>query len=185
MMGWRRRSMAGRAKAVRLLILDVDGVLTDGRIVMGPRGEESKAFHVADGLGLVLAREAGLDVVWISSRKSSAVARRAKELGIRRVFQGVSRKLAAYAAILRSQGLDDRDVAVMGDDLADLPLLRRAGLALTVPEAPAEVLAAAHWVSSRRGGHGAVREAVEMLLRARGVWSTLVLRCFGDVAQRS
>jgi 3-deoxy-D-manno-octulosonate 8-phosphate phosphatase (KDO 8-P phosphatase) len=151
-------------------VLDVDGVLTDGRLLYGPGGEEEKRFHVHDGLALVAARRAGLEVAVVSGRASAAVTRRMAELGVQHVHQGVEDKAALLARLRVDLGLTPGQVAVMGDDLPDLSLMRQAGLALAPADAVAEVRAAARWVSGRPGGHGAVREAVEMLLRARGAW---------------
>jgi 3-deoxy-D-manno-octulosonate 8-phosphate phosphatase (KDO 8-P phosphatase) len=161
---------APRASRIRLLVLDVDGVLTDGGLVYGPSGEESKRFHVHDGLALVAAREAGLQVAVLSSRASAAVARRMAELGVGEVHQGVTDKAGALDALRKRLGLETAEVAVMGDDLPDLGAMGRAGLALAPANAAPEVKRAAHWVARRRGGDGAVREAVEMLLKARRLW---------------
>ncbi len=146
-----KTSLAARAAAVRLLVLDVDGVLTDGTLVYGPGGEEVKRFHVRDGYALVAARRAGLAVAVISGRASAAVTRRLAELEVEEVHQG-------------------GEVAAMGDDLPDLPLLRAAGLALAPADAVPEVRRAAAWISRQPGGRGAVREAVELILRARKAW---------------
>lgn len=160
----------GRAARIRLLVLDVDGVLTDGGLYYGPSGEDTKRFHVQDGLALIEAQRAGLAVAVISGRASASVTRRLAELGITEVHQGVDDKSAVLAALMTRLGLDAAEVAVMGDDLSDLPLMRRVGLALAPPNAVREVRAAAHWVSRRGGGEGAVREALELLLRARKAW---------------
>jgi 3-deoxy-D-manno-octulosonate 8-phosphate phosphatase (KDO 8-P phosphatase) len=153
-----------------LLVLDVDGVLTDGGVLYTPSGEETKRFFVRDGLAVGAAQQAGLAIAVISGRASAAVTRRLAELGIAEVRQGVSDKAAALAELTERLGLGSAEVAVMGDDLPDLPLMRRAGLALAPSNAVPEVRQAAHWVSRRRGGEGAVREAVELLLKARGAW---------------
>lgn len=164
------RAFARRARAIRLLVLDVDGVLTDGRLYYGPRGEEWKAFHVQDGLALVEARRTGLQVAVISARASVAVARRMAELGVREVHQGVTDKQAVLADLLRRLDFKPEEVAYMGDDLPDLPLLSAMGLALAPANAVGEVKSAAHWVSRASGGAGAVREAVEAILAARAAW---------------
>ena len=161
---------ARRARGIRLLILDVDGVLTDGRLVYGPAGEETKVFHVRDGHAIVAARAASLEVAVVSGRSSVAVARRLQELGVREIHQGVRDKVALLPELCGRQGIGPDAVAVMGDDLPDLPLLARAGLALAPADAVPEVRRAAHWISRLPGGSGAVREAVEWLLRARGAW---------------
>ncbi|MFQ5520525.1 MAG: KdsC family phosphatase [Candidatus Methylomirabilia bacterium] len=164
------RAFARRARAIRLLALDVDGVLTDGRLYYDPRGEESKVFHVRDGVALVEAARAGLQVAVISGRASVAVSRRMAELGVREVHQGVEDKMAVLADLLRRFRLGSLEVAYMGDDLPDLRLLGAVGLALTTANAVPEVKRVAHWVSRSPGGAGAVREAVEAILRARGTW---------------
>jgi len=173
-MGPRRRPAgppsATRLRRVRLLILDVDGVLTDGGLYYGPAGEEWTRFHVRDGLALARAAAAGFPVAVVSSRTSPAVARRCAELGLGEVHQGVVDKLLVYEAVRARQGCPDAAVACMGDDLADLGVLRRAGLAIAPADAALDVRRAAHWVSRAPGGHGAVREVLEAILRARGEW---------------
>jgi 3-deoxy-D-manno-octulosonate 8-phosphate phosphatase (KDO 8-P phosphatase) len=159
-----------RAARVRLLILDVDGVLTDGGLAYAPGGEETKRFHVHDGLAMVAARGAGLELAVVSSRASDAVARRMAELGLTEVHQGVRDKAAAARSLLARLGVAAGEVAVMGDDLPDLPMMRMAGLSLAPANAVPEVRRAAHWRARRRGGDGAVREAIEWLLRARKAW---------------
>jgi 3-deoxy-D-manno-octulosonate 8-phosphate phosphatase (KDO 8-P phosphatase) len=166
----RDRAFRSRARAIRLLAVDVDGVLTDGRLCYGPGGEETKRFHVHDGLALAAARAAGLAVAVVSSRASVAVSRRMAELGISLVHQGEADKLRALERILAQTGVAWREAAFMGDDLPDLPALARVGLALAPASAVPEVRRRVHWVSRRRGGEGAVREAVEMILKARSAW---------------
>ena len=159
-----------RASRIRLLVLDVDGVLTDGGLFVSASGEEAKRFHVHDGLALVAARKAGLQIAILSARASAAVTRRMTELGVGEVHQGVTDKAGALDALRERLGLAVGEVAMMGDDLPDLPAMARAGLALAPANAVAEVKRAAHWVARRRGGDGAVREAVEMLLKSRRAW---------------
>jgi 3-deoxy-D-manno-octulosonate 8-phosphate phosphatase (KDO 8-P phosphatase) len=161
---------AHRASRIRLLVLDVDGVLTDGGLHYGPSGEDAKRFHVQDGLAMAEARRAGLTLAVVSGRTSKAVARRMAELGISEVHQGVKDKCAVLADLMTRFGLDRAQVAVMGDDVNDLRTMRRAGLALAPHNAVREVRAVADWVSRRAGGQGAVREALELLLRARRAW---------------
>jgi len=163
-----RADVLARARAVRLLILDVDGVLTDGSLYFTARGEEMKRFDVRDGHGVRMLIEAGVDVAIVSGRSSEAVVRRAEGLGISEVLQGIDDKLAAVQALLARRGLRLEDCAAAGDDLPDLPVLRRAALAVTVPDAPAPVRAAAHYVTERAGGRGAVREVCEFILDAQG-----------------
>jgi len=166
----RPRSLTDRARRIRLLVLDVDGVLTDGGLFYGAAGEEGKRFDVHDGLAMVAARRSGLAIAVISGRASPAVAQRMKELGVAEVHQGVDDKAAVLSALLARQGLSRAEVAVMGDDLPDLPALAQAGLALAPANAVTEVKRAAHWVARHGGGGGAVREAIELILRARKSW---------------
>jgi 3-deoxy-D-manno-octulosonate 8-phosphate phosphatase (KDO 8-P phosphatase) len=151
-------------------VLDVDGVLTDGALVYGPSGEETKRFYVRDGLALQLARSAGIEIAILSGRASAAVTRRMSELGIVEVHQGVADKRAALLAMLERLGIEARDAAVMGDDLPDIAVMKLAGLGLAPSDAAPETRRAAAWVSRSPGGRGAVREAVEMLLRSRKAW---------------
>jgi 3-deoxy-D-manno-octulosonate 8-phosphate phosphatase (KDO 8-P phosphatase) len=164
------KSPTARAGAIRLLVLDVDGVLTDGGLYYGPSGEEVKRFDVQDGLALAVAGRAGLAIAVVSGRDSEAVTRRMTELGITELHQGVQDKRAVLTALCSRLGLDARQIAVMGDDLTDLPLMRSAGLALAPFNAVREVRNVADWTARRRGGEGAVREAIEWLLRARKAW---------------
>lgn len=175
---------AARASRVRLLGLDVDGVLTDNGVWLGPvNGErvELKRFDIQDGLGLVLLATAGLPVVWISGRHSDATDLRARELRVTEVLQVPGpRKLTALADVLDRRGLGWDEVAFVGDDLADLPVLRRVGLPIAVANAVPEVKAAAAYVTTAGGGHGAVREVVETLLKARGEWDGILERYFTE-----
>lgn len=158
---------AARAAAVRLVVLDVDGVLTDGRLFFGPQGETLKAFNVRDGHGVKLLRDAGIEVAILSSRKSEIVAVRAREIGIARVLQGEADKGAAFTRLLAQSHLEASACAYMGDDWPDLPVLARVGLAAAPADGCNEVKATAHWVASRAGGAGAVRELAEFILRAQ------------------
>lgn len=159
-----------RASRVRLLLFDVDGVLTDGIVIMHADGSESKGFNIKDGAAIVWAQRAGLIVGLLSSRASGATAHRAAQLAVRVVRQGVASKEIGFEAILRETGVDEHAVAYMGDDLLDLPVLRRAGLAAAPADAAAEVRQSAHWVSSVPGGRGAARELIELVLHAQGLW---------------
>jgi 3-deoxy-D-manno-octulosonate 8-phosphate phosphatase (KDO 8-P phosphatase) len=154
-------------RRVRLLVLDVDGVLTDGRLFYGAKGEALKAFHVRDGHGIKQVTAAGITVAIISGRKSAAVARRARELGIKHVTQGATDKLAALLRLLKARNVALEHCACVGDDTPDAPILQVAGLAIAVADAHADALAAAHLVTARPGGHGAVREVCDWLLDAR------------------
>lgn len=156
------------AAAVKLLALDVDGVLTDGRLYYGNAGEELKAFNIKDGLGIKLLRDAGVQVAIITGRQSEIVRRRASELGIGRVVQGREDKRVALQELRTTLGLEWEDCAYMGDDLPDLGAIRAAGLGMTVADACPQVIEAADWCSGYNGGCGAVREACEFILSARG-----------------
>ncbi len=170
-----------RASRVRLLLFDVDGVLTDGRIIVHADGSESKEFHIRDGAAIVWAQRAGLTVGLLSARSSGATAQRAAQLAIRIVVQGAPSKLAAYEQILRDAGLEDGAVGYMGDDLLDLPIFSRAGLAAAPADAAVEVRGRAHWVSGAGGGRGAAREFIEMVLRAQDKWDPIV-RAYGTAS---
>lgn len=156
------------AKAIRLLALDVDGVLTDGRIYYGNNGEELKAFNIKDGLGIKLAQRAGIEVAIITGRRSAIVERRAAELGITHVIQGREDKLVALEQLCAQENYALHECAYMGDDLPDLPAVKASGLGLTVADAAGAVREAADWCSAASGGCGAVREACEALINARG-----------------
>jgi 3-deoxy-D-manno-octulosonate 8-phosphate phosphatase (KDO 8-P phosphatase) len=160
--------------AIKMLLFDVDGVLTDGTILVHGDGTESKTFNIRDGAGIVWAQRAGLVIGLLSARNAEATAIRAAQLGISVVVQGRGDKLAGYEQILADANLTDEQVGYMGDDLQDLPVLRRAGFSAAPADAAPEVRAAVQWVSSNRGGHGAVRECIEHVLRAQGLWRTAV-----------
>ena len=169
-----------QARRVRMLALDVDGVLTDNGIYVGPvAGEriELKRFDIQDGLALGLLRGGPIEVAWVSGRVSEATALRAKELRISTLIQDQgARKVPAMSRVLSDKGLDWDEVAYVGDDLADLPVMERVGLPIAVSNAVDEVKAVAHRVTSRAGGQGAVREVVETLLKARGEWAPALAR---------
>jgi 3-deoxy-D-manno-octulosonate 8-phosphate phosphatase (KDO 8-P phosphatase) len=160
--------LRARARGIRLLVLDVDGVLTNGRVYYGAGGDELKAFHIRDGLGLKMLRATGVEVAIVTGRTSRAVELRAENLGIPHVFQGVSDKLVTFEQLLKRLTLTADAAGAMGDDLPDLPVLRRCGLAACVPEAPALVRSHSHYVAERSGGAGAVRELCELLMAAQG-----------------
>jgi 3-deoxy-D-manno-octulosonate 8-phosphate phosphatase (KDO 8-P phosphatase) len=160
--------LEARARALRLAIFDVDGVMTDGTIYMGPQGEALKAFSILDGHGIKMLQQAGIACAIISGRRSEAVSRRAEELGIEHVAQGIGDKVAAFERLLSQAGIEAGASAFMGDDLPDLPVMRLCGLAVSVPGGVEEVRAAAHYVTRAPGGRGAVREFCELVLRARG-----------------
>jgi 3-deoxy-D-manno-octulosonate 8-phosphate phosphatase (KDO 8-P phosphatase) len=165
-----------RAQRVRLVIFDVDGVLTDGRLWYGPGGEELKAFHAFDGHGVKLLRMAGLKTAIISGRDSPAVSERAKELGIEHVVQGADDKRKAFAALLRKLKMRSEATAYMGDDVVDLPVLTRCGFACAPHEAPEQVRRRAHYVATADAGHGAAREVCEFILEAQGKLGRVMAR---------
>ncbi|GEM_PF-69109 len=165
-----------RARKIKLLIMDCDGVLTDGRILMSANGDETKMFGVKDGHGIVMLHRAGLRTAIISGRKSAVVQARAKELGIHHLHEMAWVKLEPYEAILAEENLSDEAVCYVGDDVIDIPLLRRAGLAIAVADAVEEVKENAHYVTTKKGGFGAVREVVELILKAQGKWDELMKR---------
>ncbi len=170
--------MNDRLKKIKLLILDVDGVMTDGRIIFDSNGVESKFFNVKDGHGIKMLQRSGIEVGIVSGRQSQVVANRAKELGIDRVYQGSLDKLTPYRDILEKTGLADEQVAYMGDDIIDLPVMRRVGFAAAPADALEYVLQHAHFVARNRGGWGAVREVCDLILTAQGMWETVTARYF-------
>jgi 3-deoxy-D-manno-octulosonate 8-phosphate phosphatase (KDO 8-P phosphatase) len=165
-----------KAKNVKLLILDVDGVLTDGRIVIDDRGVETKCFDVRDGHGIKLLKRAHIEVAIITGRQSQVVSHRARELGIDSVYQNIHDKLEVYKAILKEKGLKDGDVGFVGDDIVDLPLLKRVGFSVVVADGIEELKPYADYVSRNKGGRGAVREISELILKAQGKWPALMER---------
>ncbi len=159
---------------IRLLLLDVDGVMTDGRIILLPDGEELKVFSVYDGVAIRLAERAGLEVAFMSGRTSKAVRVRAAELGVQTVIQGSRDKLKDFEELLRQRQLDAKAVAFVGDDLPDLPVLRLVGFSAAPANAAGPVKYAVHHVTRARGGHGAVREVVDLILKNSGKWESVV-----------
>ena len=164
------------AKNIKLLLLDVDGVLTDGKLYYGNSGEELKAFNIQDGLGIKLLQQGGIQVGIITGRVSTLLQRRADELGINPVIQGREDKLTALRELLENQNLGLHQIAFMGDDLPDLSAINSVGLGITVANASSTLAAKADWQTLRSGGDGAVREAAEMILKAQGKFDTLVER---------
>ena len=165
---------------IKLLLLDVDGVMTDGRIIYDNDGGETKAFDVKDGHGLKLVQRAGIKVGIITGRQSLVVARRAKELGIELVYQGVKDKSLPFNEILEKLALTAEEVAYVGDDIVDLPVMRKVGFAATVADAVDDVKPFADMISERPGGRGAVREICEYLLKESGRWSAVTRHYFED-----
>jgi 3-deoxy-D-manno-octulosonate 8-phosphate phosphatase (KDO 8-P phosphatase) len=169
-----------RARRVRLLLMDCDGVLTDGRITLIGDSDEQKSFHTHDGHGLVLLHRAGLRSGIISGRTSSVVERRARELGIHFLHQGCRDKIKEFEQVLSEADVKSEEAAYVGDDVVDIPLMMRAGLAVAVADAVEETRAVAHYVTERTGGHGAVREVAELILKAQGRWADLMRRYAGE-----
>jgi 3-deoxy-D-manno-octulosonate 8-phosphate phosphatase (KDO 8-P phosphatase) len=166
--------IAEQAARVRLILFDVDGVLTDGTLLLHADGSESKVFDIKDGTGIVWAQRLGLTVGLLSARSSAATAQRANQLGITLVHQGVANKLEAYEQIADSLMLDDDEIAYMGDDILDLPVLTRVGLATAPADATDDVRSRVHWVAKANGGAGAARELIELVLRAQGLWASVL-----------
>ncbi|KPK26863.1 MAG: 3-deoxy-D-manno-octulosonate 8-phosphate phosphatase [Betaproteobacteria bacterium SG8_40] len=164
--------LARRAERVRLALFDVDGVMTDGTLFIGANGESFKPFNILDGLGLKLLRSSGVATGIITGRASAAVEARVAELAIDHCVTGASDKLRADTGLRESLGLDDTQVCYMGDDLPDLPVLRRCGLAFCPPGAVAQIREQAHFITQTGGGKGAVREACELIMQAQGTWET-------------
>ena len=165
-----------RARRVRLLLMDCDGVLTDGRITLVGEEDEEKSFHTRDGHGLVLLHRAGLQSGIISGRTSSLVVRRARELKMAHVRQGTWNKIEDFEAVLAEAGVSAGETAFVGDDVTDIPLMRRSALAVAVADASEDTLAHAHYVTRLPGGMGAVREVCELILKAQGRWEELMKR---------
>lgn len=167
-------SLGKKAARIRLLLLDVDGVLTDGRIIVDDRGVETKNFHVRDGQGMALLKRGGIEVGWITGRSSKVVRHRAKELGLSLLFQGVQDKLQVYDQIKKKLRLTDAQIAYVGDDIIDLPVLRCAGLAVMVGDGSKDLQSVADYVTRAPGGMGAVREVAELILKAQNKWAGLL-----------
>ncbi|SFR59835.1 HAD family hydrolase [Thiomicrospira sp. ALE5] len=164
--------LATRATKIKLLILDVDGVLTDNRLFYGDNGVEYKSFYTRDGHAMVLWRKSGLNLGVITGRKSQLVTQRMTDLKVKYLFQGVPDKLPVFEQLLQDEGLHADEIAYMGDDILDLPILTRVGLASCPKDADPEVINRVHFVSEKVGGQGAVRELIEMILKAQGRWQT-------------
>jgi len=167
-----------RAAQIQVLLMDVDGTMTDGRVTLLSQNDgtalEIKTFDAHDGQGLTLAQTAGLRTGCITGRESAALLRRAHEMKMEFIYMKQPLKMPAYEEILRKAGVSDSAVAYIGDDLPDIPVMRRAGLAIAVGDAVPEVKQAAHYVTNARGGHGAIREAVELILKSKGVWAEML-----------
>ena len=170
-----------KAARIRLLLFDVDGVLTDGRVVVHADGTESKAFGIRDGIAIVWAQRAGLQVGFLSARMSPTTPHRAAQLGVTIVHQGVLKKLEGYERIVADARVADAEVAYMGDDIVDLAVLARVGLSAAPADAVDEVRSTVDWVSSAQGGRGAARELIETVLRAQDRWDAIVASYAGEV----
>lgn len=163
-----------KAQSIRLLILDVDGVLTNGTIYYGTSGIELKGFHIHDGMGIKLLQKAGIPVAIISGKNSEPVARRLQDLNVEHVFLGHTDKLPIYESLKLTLGFSDQEIAYVGDDLPDLPLLRRSGLSITVPSAPTIIAEHVDFITKNYGGSGAVREVCELILKAQNKYEIMV-----------
>jgi len=163
-----------RAQKIKLLILDIDGVMTDGRIVYGDAGDELKFFDVQDGFGILLIRRAGIGVAIITAKGSKVVKKRAKELGIDGLYQNATDKLKAFENVLKKFKITPEEIAFVADDLVDIPVLKRVGLAIAVPNAVDEAKQHAHMITAKKGGRGAVREVCEFLIKSQGKWNDIL-----------
>jgi len=168
------KNLSEKIKKIKVLLLDVDGVLTPGHVFIGPDGNEMQVFSVYDGYGIKLWKRAGFKVGFVSGRKSDAVAHRAKKLGIDFLHLNTSDKFAVCEELAKKEGLKMENIAFCGDDLQDLPVLRKAGFAIAVSNAMAEVKQSAHYITRKSGGSGAVREAIEYMLKSKGIWDKFV-----------
>lgn len=174
-------NLLSKARKIKLVIFDVDGVLTDGRIIMGPDGGEYKSFNCQDGHRLrIMAERTDIKVVLLTGRESEIVARRAAELNIEEVYQGAKQKLPIYESILERHQLKDEEVAYLGDDLVDIPVMRKVGFPVAVADAAEEVINIACWTTKAGGGRGAAKELVEYLLKAQDKWEAVIARYFVD-----
>ncbi len=169
-----------RAKKVKVLLLDVDGVMTDGRIIYGISGEEIKNFDVNDGLGIILVKRAGIKCAILTAKGSRIVSKRAKELKIDKVYQNFHYKIRALGPICKVFRVKEEEICFIGDDVIDVPILKRVGFAVCPPNAMEEVRGFAHLITGRSGGRGAVREVCDLLIRAQGKWEEAVGRYFED-----
>ena len=165
-----------KAKDIKLVILDVDGVMTDGRIVIDDNGVETRNFDIKDGMGVVVMMMCGVDVAIITSKKSGAVRHRAEELKIKRFYEGIRKKTEPYTEMLKEMNITDAQVCYVGDDLVDLSMMKRVGLPVAVNDAVDDVKQAAAYVTKARGGHGAVREVAEMILKTQGKWDAVLAK---------
>lgn len=168
------RELADKIMAVKLVVFDVDGVLTDGRIIFSNSGEETKLFDVKDGHGIKILMRMGIDVAIITARESEVVRRRARDLGITHVFQGIKDKKMSLEALVKASGVSPGEMAYMGDDIIDLPVLKRVAFSAAVADAVAEVLERVDFVAQKPGGRGAARELAELILKVQGKWDEVM-----------
>jgi len=176
----KRNAFNSRIRRVKLVVFDVDGVLTDGTVFLTPEGKEIKAFNVLDGAGIKYLGRAGVGVAILSGRRASAVNHRARELGIAHVLQGCKRKLEGLDILAGRAKVSLAEICFVGDDLPDIPVMRKVGLAVAVPGARPEVKGVAHWVTRAAGGHGAAREVAERILKVQGKWNGIMARYRAD-----
>ena len=169
---------AADLKSIKLVCFDVDGVLTDGRVIIDDAGREMKFFHSRDGHGLKMLMRAGLKLAIITGRKSQVVEKRMQELGIAEVHQGVTDKLIVYNELLKRFNLSPHETAMAGDGIVDLPVMRRCGLALAPADAAPEVLAVAHFITPLNGGRGSARQMVEYILKGQGLWESVIAKYY-------
>ncbi len=167
-----------RAKKIKVFVIDIDGVMTDGRIIYGIYGDELKFFDVTDGFGITLLSRAGIKSVIITAKKSRIVKLRARDMKVAKAYQGHFDKLVPFNKMLKRFKVSTEEVCFIGDDLIDLPILKRVGLAISVPNAVDEVKSQAHYVTSKMGGRGAVREVSDMILKSQGKWEAVTARYF-------
>ncbi len=172
------REALEKAKRVKVLILDIDGVMTDGRIVYGIYGDELKFFDVQDGFGITLLDRVGIRTVIVTAKKSRIVKMRARDLKVAKIYQGFADKLIPFNDILKKFKIPAEEACFMGDDLIDMPVLKRAGFAIAVPNAVEEVQKQAHYVTAKMGGRGAVREVCDIILKSQGKWEEAASRYF-------
>lgn len=170
------KSIRDKAKKIKLLILDVDGVLTDGKIVLDETGKQLKFFDVQDGLGVVLLKRAGINTIIISARHSRTVTFRAKDMKIFKAYQNCEDKLKTYLKVLKQMKLKSSQVCFVGDELIDIPVLKRVGLSVAVANAAPEVKKVSHYVTKRQGGSGAVREVIEIILKSQSKWDKVIAK---------
>lgn len=166
--------MKEKAKKIKLLIMDVDGVLTDGTILVTSSREDARRFNIYDGMGIALALKAGIIICWVSAGESLSVAYRAEKLGVSEIYQGIRDKLSIYDSLVKKYGLKNEEICYIGDDLVDLKAMKKAGLSVAPANAVSEIKEIASHISSVSGGCGVVRETIEQILKAKGIWEELI-----------